>query len=225
MTLRKAIIKNLSSEGGGEIEVMYNPTEYTSATEILISKVGTTLQFERLESPTFTVNLFFDTYEQMTDVRAATRKITDLQTPVGPGAKREPPTCLFMWGGFSYEGLVKRVEQRFTMFLPTGVPCRADLTVTFEQVVSAIQAVQNAGLDNCPKLHTVAQGERLDLIAVRELGNASAWLQIADLNDIDDPLSFPSQSQIGRVLIIPDLHSSASPGVGASAPRLPPART
>ncbi|WP_437536854.1 hypothetical protein WME79_17190 [Sorangium sp. So ce726] len=223
MTLRKAIIKDLSSND--EIEVMYNPVEYTSSSDLVISKVGTTLQFERLESPTFTVSLFFDTYELGADVRTATGRITALQAPVGPGAKREPPTCLFLWGGFSYEGLVRRVEQRFTMFLPSGVPVRADLTVTFEQVMSAVQAVQNAGLDNCPKLHTVAQGERLDLIAYRELGDASAWLQIAELNDLDDPLNFPKQEQIGMVLAIPDLHRPPAASRAGWAAGLPPSRT
>ncbi|RKH00545.1 MULTISPECIES: CIS tube protein [Corallococcus] len=219
MTLRKAIIQNLDSRE--QIEVMYNPVEYTSSTQLVTSRVGSTLQFQRMESPSFSVNLFFDTYEQGTDVRNLTRRLVAFQEPtVGSKEPREPPTCLFSWGGFQYTGVIRKIDQRFTMFLPSGAPVRAELSVTFEQVLTPRQAIENAGLDNCRKLHIVSQGDRLDLIAFRELGDASAWPRIASLNGIVDPLNFPSQAQIGTALIIPDQGESPEPRSASQAGRL-----
>lgn len=219
MTLRKAVIQNLDSRE--QIEVMYNPVEYTSTTEMVTSRVGATVQFQRLESPNFSVNLFFDTYERGTDVRNLTRKIAAFQEPtVGNKEQREPPVCLFSWGGFQYTGIIRKLDQRFTMFLPSGIPVRAELAVTFEQVVTPRKAIENAGLDNCRKMYIVCQGDRLDLIAFRELGDANAWPRIASLNGIADPLIFPTREQIGTTLIIPDPGEPSEPRAASQAGRL-----
>ncbi|MBX5483934.1 MAG: peptidoglycan-binding protein LysM [Myxococcaceae bacterium] len=224
MSLQKALIQNLDT--GERIEVMYNPTEYTSSTRVVTAKVGSMVQFQRTESPTFTVHLFFDTYEQGIDVRTLTRKVAALQQPtVGTGEQREPPTCVFSWGGFQYTGIVTQLDQRFTMFLPSGVPVRAELTVTFQQILTARQANENAGLDNCRKLHVVRQSDRLDLIAAQQLGDPNAWQRIATLNNIDDPLAFPTPAQIGMTLIIPDRDESAEPVSPAQNGRLSRARS
>lgn len=49
------------------------------------------------------------------------------------------------------------------------------------------------------RFHTVADGDRIDLIAHRYLGDARLWWIIADYND----LFFPLELEIGAVLRIP----------------------
>jgi nucleoid-associated protein YgaU len=39
------------------------------------------------------------------------------------------------------------------------------------------------------RTHRVIGGETLDTIAFKELGSASQWRHIAELNNLDDPLS------------------------------------
>ncbi len=51
------------------------------------------------------------------------------------------------------------------------------------------------------RFHTVAAGERIDLIAHRYLGNAHLWWIIADYND----LFFPLELETGTVLRIPSV--------------------
>ena len=49
--------------------------------------------------------------------------------------------------------------------------------------------------------HTVAEGDRVDLIAYRYLGNAVLWWIICDYNDI----FFPLELKLGMVLRIPSI--------------------
>lgn len=51
------------------------------------------------------------------------------------------------------------------------------------------------------RFHTVVDGDRLDLIAHRYLGEARLWWIIADYND----LFFPLELEIGAVLRIPSI--------------------
>jgi len=46
----------------------------------------------------------------------------------------------------------------------------------------------------------------LYLIAYHALGDASLWRLIADANDIYDPLNFPAPTDIGKTLVIIDVH-------------------
>jgi nucleoid-associated protein YgaU len=50
----------------------------------------------------------------------------------------------------------------------------------------------------------VKSGDRLDLIANETLKDPALWRKIAKENNIDNPLSFPKYSDIGKILIIPD---------------------
>jgi hypothetical protein len=201
----KAKIKVLEGPNAGEIEVMYNPREYSVSTMIEASGEGENLQFKRATMPEFTVPLFFDTYEEQTDVREKTEKITMLQLPVVEGRKtKSPPKCLFVWGGFTYQGLISKVEQKFTMFLSTGIPVRAELTVTFRDAYTKEEYKRLRGKEACRKIWTVKSGDRLDLIAYKALKDSARWRKIADVNNITNPPIFPADKDIGRRLIIPD---------------------
>lgn len=60
-------------------------------------------------------------------------------------------------------------------------------------------------IDNAPRhddqFHTVTDGERLDLIAYRYLGDAKLWWIVCDYNDI----FFPLELGPGTVLRIPSV--------------------
>lgn len=203
----KAVIQNLDSDE--KIEVMFNPTSYTSTSKLVTCKSEAGVQFQTVTDPEFTVQLFFDTYEAGEDVRKKIKPIAALQEPTeGTGEKRDPPTCMFSWGGFHFTGLVSSLSQTFTMFLPTGIPVRADVTVSFISILSAREMLEKAGLDNCRKIRMVRQGDRLDLMANETLGSPSGWREIAAANGVEDPLAFPTQHQVGSIFVIPDAGES-----------------
>lgn len=195
---------------GQTIPVMYNPTELSLNKSVMVQGEGSNIQFQRVNDDDLVVNLFFDTYDSKTDVRVYTDQIAKLTQPTqGVGVRKEPPTVVFAWAGALFTGLIVRLEQKFTLFLESGVPVRAELGVTFKSVLTPQQDLAARGYYNCRQFWTVSENDRLYLIAHRTLGDASLWRLIADANDIYDPLDFPTPADIGKTLVIIDVHGES----------------
>lgn len=188
-----------------EIEVKFNPSEYTVSTQGTLDDQKPTPFFNGVTLDDFEVKLTFDTYEEKTDVRKLTNKIAKLVMPTIEGKEKKiAPLCLFSWGKFTYKGIIYQISQTFTLFLSDGTPVRANLTVKFKALVTPKEYAINMGMDACRKVWTVKSGDRLDLIANETLKDPALWRMIAKENKIDNPLSFPKNSDIGKILIIPD---------------------
>lgn len=201
----KAIIEVLDGPNKGKFEVMYNPREYSVSTSAKVTGEGSGVQFTQVNIEDFTVSLFFDTYEEQTDVRKKTEEIVSLLMPSVEGQEtKQPPICRFVWGSFGYKGVIQKVNQKFTMFLQSGIPVRAELAVTFKSVVTKEEDAQLKGKEACRKLWTVKTGDRLDLIAHKAFKDPAQWRRIAQANNIIDPFGFPKEDDIGILLIIPD---------------------
>jgi hypothetical protein len=199
----------------GHIKVMYNPEDLTLSQHATVDGVGNNVYFSRTDPDDLVVTLFFDSYEDRTDIRLKTNQILSLTEPWKvPGKLAVPPTVKFMWGSNNlFTGIVTRVDQKFTMFLPSGVPVRADLTVTFKEVLTDTADLRAQGFDNCRRLWTVSATDRLDSIAFATLGDRTQWRMIADANGIYNPISFPDGQWVGRTIAIPDTHGeSYDPG-------------
>jgi hypothetical protein len=192
------------------IPVMYNPTELSLNKSVVVQGEGSNIQFQRVNNDDLVVNLFFDTYDSKTDVRQYTDKIAALTQPtVGTGMRKEPPTVVFSWAGALFTGIIVHLEQKFTLFLESGVPVRAELGVTFKSVLTPQQDLAARGYYNCRQFWTVSENDRLYLVAYHTLGDASLWRLIADANQIYDPLNFPTPADIGRTLVIVDVHGES----------------
>ncbi|RLI48195.1 MAG: peptidoglycan-binding protein, partial [Candidatus Thorarchaeota archaeon] len=173
------------------------------------------LQFVRGNSRTITLDLFFDTYEEGTDVRIFTDRITgwDAGSMFSklPNATKglmdidsdlhAPPVCLFIWGTFVFQCIIERVTKKFTMFLPEGIPVRATLTVTLKEYKEVDIQVKELDLHSADitKRWLVKEGDSLWIIAHREYGDPSKWRQIALANNIENPRRLTP----GQELIIP----------------------
>ena len=225
MGLEKAIIANTVT--GERIPVMFNPEEYTLTKENTYAQVavpglsGPLLQFIHGNLSTLEMELLVDTYEQHSeggriinqageDVRVFTRKVTDLMV-INP-ATHAPPVLIFSpvvslsFAGIkmhSFTCVLARVTQRMIMFLPSGIPVRARLNVTFNEFINAeleAKEVKRETVDYS-KIYTVSVGDTLSAIAARSYGNPRLWRVIALRNGIDDPRVLP----VGGQLIVPHL--------------------
>ena len=201
------------------VEVMYNPSEYNivlsadvSGAETSGAKKEKTAEkdpfFDKVKLEDFTIKLIFDTYEYpqgAQDVRKKAQEITRLMIPKTEGKiNRKLPVCLFKWKDFEYKGIITKIDQKFILFLPDGTPVREEMTLTFKSIPNTQEIEKSKGLEACRKTWTVKTGDRLDLIAGFELKDSSLWRKIADENEIEDPLKFPGDEDIGRKIIIPD---------------------
>ena len=202
--LKKAVIE---SEGGEEITVLFNPTQYNLDKSNQFAEVGVPglaspiLQYVRGNSRTLTMDLFFDTYEAGTDVSQQTGPIYDL---LGiRGDRHVPPICTVRWGTFEFRGVLERVGGKFTLFDSEGIPVRAILSVSFKEALEVDLQVKDPPRESVDQFKTylVKRGDTLASIAAAEYEDPARWRVIAEANGIVNPRILPP----GRVLVLPPL--------------------
>jgi hypothetical protein len=188
------------------IDVCFNPKEYDLDKSVQYDQSKSFSdapepEFKAPQPMTLTVTLQFDSYEERVSVRDKWVRRIEKLTMMGvvelkKNATKDdkknarPPMILFVWGRFSFKGVVTKLTQKYTMFLSDGTPVRAECNLT-------IQNVQNRDVDTGTSVsfnanastRTVSVGpnDRIDLIAAKELGDAGRWAEIAAFNDIVDP--------------------------------------
>jgi len=197
MSLEKAVLTNTVT--GEKIPVQFNPEEYTLHREINYAQApipglsGPILQFVHGNMQTLQMELFLDSYEQhkvgskvvnaaQSDVRLLVRQVTDLMAIAA--ATHAPPVLLFTWGSLAFTCVLASCSQRYTMFLPDGIPVRARLTVAFNEYrnvdLEAKEVKRETG--DYSKRHVVSQGETLSSIAGTAYGDSRLWRVIAAAN-------------------------------------------
>src|SRR6266568_4445053 len=123
MALKKASIE---PEGQGAIVVLFNPTQYSIEKSNQIAEMNIPglespiLQYVHGNTRTLAMELFFDTYEERTDVRKHTDKIYGLLN-INPST-HAAPICKVSWGSFSFQGVLDHASGKFTLFLSDGIP-------------------------------------------------------------------------------------------------------
>lgn len=201
MALAKATIINL--ETNEQLPVMFNPEEYSLETGNSFAEIGIPglakppIQYVRGNLRTLQMELFFDTYERKSDVRAETRRITALLDK--NRTTQAPPVLLFTWGSLQFKCVLESASQRFIMFLNNGTPVRARLNVTFKEFEQVEVEVQQGLFIGPPTVRNILEGDRLEKLAHEFLGDPGAWREIAQANNIDNPLRLVT----GATLIIP----------------------
>jgi len=158
-------------------------------------------QFISGDASVLAMELFFDTYEAQTDVRDHTKLVYGLLDVESD--THSPPICQFIWGSVVFRGVMEKVSQRFTMFLDSGIPVRAVLTVqmrSFQTVSEQLQEIPRQSSDRT-KQRVLKQGEQLWMLAAREYEDPGRWREIAIANGIDNPRLV----QTGSKVIVPPL--------------------
>jgi hypothetical protein len=214
--LERARIHVLKGDGASSkdvdsyIEVCFNPKEYSleKSVEWDAEKAFSDAPQPEFKAPkpmTLSVTLQFDTYEERTNVRDKwVRRIEQLTMMTGElpkdGTKSSktdkqkfrPPTILFIWGRFTFKGVVASLSQKYTMFLSDGTPVRAECALKIRNVldknVDQGTSQSFSAQSGNGKPYNVQQNDRLDLIAANQLGDPGRWAEIAAMNeDIVDP--------------------------------------
>jgi hypothetical protein len=206
MALEKAVISNLDT--GDDIQVLFNPKEYVIEKKTPWSEVNVfgmdspPVQFTMGERKRLSMELFFDTSEEKTDVRDYTGKIEELM--VVNAQEHRPPLLRFAWGSLSFDCVLEDLVQRFTLFSNNGTPLRAILKVIFKEYATAATQLSNTRRESADhtKRMIVREGETLSSVSAREYHDSSKWRVIADANNIDDPENIAA----GTIVELPPLY-------------------
>jgi nucleoid-associated protein YgaU len=216
MSLEKALLTNTVT--GEKIPVQFNPEEYTLNRDINYAQASIPglsapiLQFVNGNLQTLEMELFLDSYEKhkvgstvvneaQSDVRVLVKKVTDLMS-IEP-TTHAPPVLLFTWGSLALTCVLARVTQRFVMFLPTGIPVRARLNVTFNEYRNIDLEAKEVKRETSDysKRHVVIEGETLSSIAGAEYGDPRLWRVIAVANRLQRARNLNP----GAKLLLPNL--------------------
>ena len=118
----------------------------------------------------------------------------------------KPPLVVFSWGEMTFGiedrfvGYVSEVDVRYTLFLPTGQPVRAEVGVKLTAILQETRGQNPTSGGLLPRRSKVFdRGDSLASIAHREYGDPKYWRRIAEANDIDDPL----RVVVGTRLLLP----------------------
>ena len=99
--------------------------------------------------------------------------------------------------------IIERATKKFTMFLPSGIPVRATLSVSLREYMEPELMTKGTPLfsPDRTKQRVIKQGDSLWFIAAQEYGDPSQWRIIAEKNDIENPRFL----EPGKELNIPPL--------------------
>lgn len=164
-------------------------------------------EFKGPDPSKLALELFLDATERMDD--SVVRKVEQLFACCVPTqdsrqhGKGSPPWVIFKWGGMTgFPSYVASVTAKYTLFTPAGTPVRAVCTVNLEEI-SGEHGGQNptSGALAARDSHVLVAGDTLQSLAYKAYGNAEMWREIAEANDIDDPMRL----RPGTRLLVPAL--------------------
>jgi nucleoid-associated protein YgaU len=196
---------------GDAMAVTYAPAELAFSKSAQYADVAISgleqpiIQFVRGDAETLSIELFFDSTQDGTgaDAVAVTDQVEAFHKLVAiKGSLHTPPLVRVFWGdnfpgtamgetetaGRDFTAVVLSVSRRFTLFSPEGKPLRATVSLALKHyatVAEQIAAINYQSADHT-RLHIVAEGETLPLIAHDAYDDARKWRVIADHNRLAD---------------------------------------
>ena len=90
--------------------------------------------------------------------------------------------------GEHFTAVVLSVARRFTLFNPDGKPLRATVSIALKQYVTVAEQVAaiNFQSSDHTRIHVIAEGETLPLVAHDAYQDARKWRVIADHNGLSN---------------------------------------
>ena len=204
----KAYIQILKSKYNKEekkFPLQFNIAEYNEEIinkyneKILKNTKGKELQFDSSSQSDLTLDLFFDSTDEGTDVR---EKLKPLDIIASMDKENHAPApCIFVWGNFNFRGVVGKISKKFTYFYQDGVPARVRVSLILKpyETLKEIVAKTKKSSADLTKQRVAKSGDNIWLMADREYDDPRFWRDIAKANNIDDPRSI----EMGRKLTLP----------------------
>jgi len=203
-----AVASIVDIDHGTNVKCMFNPNDYSFSKQnnwtAGNSKGFNLAQYEfGSGQPTILqMQLFFDTYSNVKsgsnsapkDVRKEYTNAIWKMVKVDPSlaslsnSQGRPPIVSFQWGStWSFKSVITSISERFTLFMPNGMPVRSTLDVTFQQIEdeSLLPGTNpTSGGQGGERVWNVKAGDTLSWIAYEMYGDTSLWRLIASANKL-----------------------------------------
>jgi nucleoid-associated protein YgaU len=182
-----------------KIEAQYNPAELTLEKQAQLAEQNIPgldsplLQFIRGQIQKLTVELTLDQASAPPNQpnAAVEKRLLALAQLVRVQPKTHAaPRVRVTWGeGLSFKGVAESITRKVTLFDNDGKPLRAVVTAVFREYRSLEEQLKELNLQSPDqtKIVLLRAGDRLDVIARREYGDAELWRALASFNGIEDP--------------------------------------
>jgi nucleoid-associated protein YgaU len=207
--------------GQRKVECMFNPNSYSLSVDQIVhaapnAKDAPQPEYLNTNPMTFSCQLFFDEFHKPKgDVTPRISTLLNWMRPCPSTVATNPtaPLVSFVWGPNKqlekFKGFLTKVNVNYTVFRKDGIPIQAKVDITIQGAIPPDPFTNpTSHAIGSVRAHTVIDGDTLQSIAYRELGKASYWRAVADLNGIDDPLRVSP----GRRLLIPTLADATRNG-------------
>jgi hypothetical protein len=207
--LKPAKLKNLSKTPVEELNVMFNPNEYTISKETdwqqntVSGRDVPRTTFRQGKPRTLSLVLWFDTFAQGTSVTQYTDKLIGMmmidQNNVSSDTNRsQPPEVEFEWKELAFRAVIKSCQLQFTLFKADGTPVRCKATLSLMEILpeeAQPAQVEGASATSTASAVTQTAGDRPDNLAGAN-GDSAGMRALMAANNVGDPLNIPA----GRVL-------------------------
>lgn len=195
---------------GQEIRFQVNPTTVFASRQPLWNRISrpkrsTAITYGGMGEETLVFEVIFDALDGNGTVEERVRRLDALRVP--SGERNPPPICKLYYGhmGGGKDWVVDQIsesdEQRDSRL--HRIYYQAELTlvehIQADLEISHAKHHRSRHSGGRGRSHRVRHGETLSSIAASDLGDASRWKEIAQLNDIRDPRSL----KVGDVLRMP----------------------
>ena len=187
---------------GNEIPLQFNPSSYSVehgndfSEKKLMGLKGLINQFTGSKKSDFILELMFDSTSSGGDVRDLIQplyKIVDIDNTL-----HAPSPCKFVWGKFTFDGIVSTYKKEFTFFFSNGTPARVKISMTLKPYtdVEEMAKTLNQQSSDISKKRVLIEGDTIFNMAHREYKNPSMWRKIAQENGIENPLFILSGTEL-----------------------------
>lgn len=202
-------VVNGSDEINNAIDVQFNPTtlKVSLSNTLKASNENSENKSQYIESSSskLAIELIFDSSDSNTDVRYKTIAITrEFMTPQSESNKA-PKICRFVWGSFSFNGMLQDYNETLDFFAPEGIPLRATVSLNFVENRYQFTILDKKVDRNIPKLTPSSASTPVNKALLKNHHNESNWRETALYNGIESP-RFPEKN----VLAVPDKNSADS---------------
>lgn len=213
MALKKAKIYIMGEKIKENFDCLFNPNQYTITNEkdyTWANPIGVdqpVKQYAGSQVPVLDIELFFDTYmtpyqeSQKEDVRKYTDKISKAMS-IDAGL-HEPPEVRIVWGSLDFKGVIVKASHTFTMFLESGKPVRAKVSLTIMATETMEEQLKKTPLESPDrtKHRRIHQSEALWMLSSQEYKDPRLWKEIAKANKIANPRLIKP----GQIIKIPSI--------------------